>query len=119
VALRILARRYSKVRLGLAFVPVAALLASAPGTARGEDPSMVREGGFGFAAAIVSLGYGPLKLAYALSGLVLGGSSYLWTWGDQQTAMTVVAMSVGGDYVITPAHLGGADDIRFTGDPTQ
>jgi hypothetical protein len=80
-----------------------------------EEPSLVREGGFGAAAALISLCYGPLKLAYAVSGLVLGGGSLLWTWGDQDAALAVVTMSVGGDYVITPDHLGGADDIRFTG----
>jgi hypothetical protein len=64
---------------------------------------------------LISLFYGPLKLAYAISGLTLGGGSFLWTWGDQAAAMAVVNTAVGGDYVITPDHLGGAADIRFTG----
>lgn len=118
-----LARRFTNLRrglvCGLVWLPLVTLLALAPGTASAEGESLVKEGGFGLASAVVSLGYGPLKLAYALSGIVLGGGSYLWTWGDQTTAMTVVAMSIGGDYVITPRHLGGIDDIRFTGNPAK
>jgi hypothetical protein len=109
--------RIGKTRHGLALLPVVALLAGAPTSAWAGEQSLVREGGFGFASAVVSVLYGPLKLVYATSGLLLGGSSFLWTWGDQDTAMTIVSMSVGGDYVITPAHLGGTDDIRFTGEP--
>ena len=102
---------------GLAILTVVALLAGSPASARADDPSLAWEGGIGAAAAVASLLYGPLKLAYAISGLALGCGSFLWTWGDQDAAMTVVSMSVGGDYVITPDHLGGADDIRFTGKP--
>ena len=80
------------------------------------EPGLLREGSFGAASAAASLVYGPLKLGYAVGGLLLGGSTLLWTWGDQDTAMTLVHMSLGGDYVITPDHLGGADDIRFTGE---
>jgi len=119
VTLRTMATRNSTLRRGLVWLPLVTLLAVAPGTASAEGESIIKEGGFGLAAAVVSLGYGPLKLAYALSGIVLGGGSYLWTWGDQTTAMTVVAMSIGGDYVITPRHLGGIDDVRFTGNPAR
>jgi len=107
-------------RRGIALLSLLALVTvavAAPGRARAAEQSLMSEGGFGLASAVVSLLYGPLKLAYAVSGLALGGSSFLWTWGDQDTAMTIVAMSVGGDYVITPGHLGGVKDIRFTGVP--
>lgn len=110
-------RLRGSARRGLAVLPVVALLVGAPGNARAGEQSLAREGGFGFASALVSFLYAPLKLVYAVSGLALGGGSFLWTWGDKEVAMTVVSMSVGGDYVITPAHLGGADDIRFTGNP--
>lgn len=92
----------------VAFAPSAASAAS-------DDPSLLREGGFGATAAVASLLYGPVKLVYAVSGVVLGGLSFLWTWGDGDTASTVVNMSLGGDYVITPDHLVGDTDIRFTG----
>lgn len=97
-----------------AFVFAFGMTASAPASA-GEDPSLVREGGIGLSSALLSLGYGPVKMVYALSGTLIAGTSYLYTWGNREVAMKVVRMSVGGDYVITPAHLRGADEIRFTG----
>lgn len=110
-------QRSSPLRRGSALLAAAAMLAGSPSSAEEEHPSLLREGGFGAAAALVSMFYGPLKLAYASSGLALGSGSFLWTWGDQEAAMAVVTMSLGGDYVITPDHLRGTDDIRFTGEP--
>ena len=80
-----------------------------------DDPSLLREGGLGAASALISMVYSPLKLVYAASGLALGSSSFLWTWGDRDAAMAVVKNSVGGDYVITPDILRGAANLRFTG----
>lgn len=108
-------QRSSPIRRGSALLAVAALLVGSPATARVRDPSLVREGGLGAAAAVISLVYCPLKLLYAVSGIVLGGSSFVWTWGDRDSAMAVVNTSVGGDYVVTPEHLGGSADLRFTG----
>jgi hypothetical protein len=100
------------------------LLAGPPAAAQPEDPqpedsSLVREAGFGAAAALISLVYCPLKLLYAASGIALGGGSFLWTWGDSDAAMAVVDTSVGGDYVVTPEVLGGSADLRFTGEPVE
>lgn len=108
-------QRSSPVRRGSALLAVAVLLAGSPAAARVEDPSLVREGGLGAAAALISLVYCPLKLLYAASGIALGSGSFLWTWGDRDAAMAVVDTSVGGDYVITPEILGGSADLRFTG----
>ncbi len=81
-----------------------------------ENPSLLREGGLGATAALISLVYCPFKLLYAASGIALGSGSFIWTWGDRDAAMAVVTTSVGGDYVITPEHLGGAADLRLTGE---
>jgi hypothetical protein len=80
-----------------------------------KNPSLLREGGLGAAAALISFVYCPLKLLYAASGIALGSSSFLWTWGDRDAAMAVVNTAVGGDYVVTPEHLGGSANLRFTG----
>ena len=80
-----------------------------------EDPSILTEGGLGATSALLSLAYGPVKLAYAASGLLLGSGSFLWTWGDRDSAMAIVNTAVGGDYVITPEHLRGSDEIHLTG----
>jgi hypothetical protein len=108
-------QRSSPWRRGSALFAVVALLAGSPAAARVENPSLFREGGLGATAALLSLVYGPLKLVYALSGIALGSGSFVWTWGDRDAAMAVVNTSVGGDYVITPEHLSGTADLRFTG----
>ena len=108
-------QRSSPVRRGSALLAVAASLAGVPAAAQVEGPSLLREGGLGAASALVSLFYGPLKITYAASGMLLGIGSFLWTWGDQDAAMAMVQTSLGGDYVITPEHLRGIEDIRFTG----
>jgi hypothetical protein len=110
-------QRSSPLRRGSALLAVAGLLAGTPAAAQPEDQSLVREAGLGAAAALISFVYCPLKLLYAASGIALGSGSFLWTWGDQDAAMTIVNTSVGGDYVVTPEVLGGSADLRFTGDP--
>jgi hypothetical protein len=80
-----------------------------------EDPSLLTEGGLGATSCLLSLVYGPFKLAYAASGILIGSGSYLWTWGDRDASMAIVNTAVGGDYVITPEHLRGADEIHITG----
>jgi len=107
--------RSSPLRYGAAVLAVVFGIAASSAASAGEDPSLVREGGIGMASALLSLGYGPLKMVYALSGTLLAGTSFLYTWGNREVAMKVARMSLGGDYVITPAHLRGADEIRFTG----
>jgi hypothetical protein len=96
---------------------VAGLIALGASEARAlpEDRSLLQEGGTGASAAVVSLFYSPVKLLYAVGGLTVACASFLWTWGDRDTAMTVVTTSLGGDYVITPEHLLGRRDFRFTG----
>lgn len=108
-------RRSSPLRRGAALLAIASALAGGSASAEVENPSLLREGGFGATAALISMGYAPLKLAYAFSGLVLGTGSLLWTWGDQEVAKTLWTKSMGGDYVVTPDHLGGIDELRFTG----
>ncbi len=110
-----MAQRSSPLRRGSALFAVVALLAGSPASAQVQNQSIIREGGLGAAAALISMVYSPFKLLYAASGIALGSGSFLWTWGDRDAAMAVVSTSVGGDYVITPEHLGGAADLRLTG----
>jgi len=105
------------VRRGSAFLAVAVLFAGSPAAAGVKDQSLLRECGLGAAAALASFVYSPLKLFYAASGIVLGSSSYMWSWGDRDAAMAVMRTAVGGDYVVTPENLGGSVDLHFTGEP--
>jgi hypothetical protein len=109
-------QRSSPSRRGFALLAVVAVfVAGAPASAELEDPSLLAEGGLGATSALISLVYGPFKLAYAASGIALGSGSFLWTWGDRDSAMAIVNTAVGGDYVITPEHLRGSDEIHLTG----
>jgi hypothetical protein len=74
-----------------------------------------RESGLGAAAAISSLVYGPIKLVYALGGLVIGGFAWAFTAGDTEVASTVFTRSLRGTYVITPEILVGEEPLEFIG----
>jgi hypothetical protein len=95
---------------------VSALFAGVPATAdEYGDESLLMEGGLGATSALISLVYAPFKLTYAVTGIVLGSGSFVWTWGDRDSSMAIIHTAVGGDYVITPEHLRGSDDIQLTG----
>ena len=69
----------------------------------------------GAGSAVCTVVYSPLKVAYAASGLVVTGLAFLWSFGDTEVAGTLWRTTVGGDYVVTPSHLEGRSDLRFTG----
>lgn len=94
---------------------LAAVLALAPPAARAEEDSLAYEGVIGVGAAVCTLVYGPLKLAYAAGGLVVSGLAWLWSAGDTGVAGPIFAASLGGDYVVTPAHLEGRRPLEFVG----
>ncbi len=92
------------------------LLAASPVAAgSGEDESLGRQGGLGVAAAATTLLYTPLKLAYALTGSVVGGLAWLFSAGDNEVAAPIFSAALRGDYVITPEHLTGRQEIEFFG----
>jgi hypothetical protein len=90
------------------------MLALAPQVARADD-SMESEAGLGAASAVCSLFYGPVKVVYALSGLIFGGLAWGLSGGDSDVLRAVVTPSVRGDYVITPALLRGERPLEFFG----
>ena len=71
--------------------------------------------GTGAVAALSSLVYGPLKMAFALTSMVAGGVAYLFTVGDEATARKVAGPGFAGDYVITRHHITGDRDLEFFG----
>ena len=91
---------------------VAAPSASFAGSKASETS---REGGLGAAAAVSSLIYGPVKLIYAIGGLLVGSIAWGLTAGDSQVAETVFTRSVRGNYVITPDMLTGEQKLNFIG----
>ena len=96
---------------------LAAVLVAAPSLSMAEDSAaeVSKESGIGAASALSSLIYGPVKLVYAVGGLVVGSFAYAFTAGDTEVAGKVFTRSLRGDYVITPALLTGEDSLEFIG----
>ena len=90
------------------------MIALAPQAARAGE-SVQSEAGLGAAAALITLVYGPVKVVYALSGLVFGGMAWGLSGGDSDVLRAVITPSVRGDYVITPALLRGERPLEFFG----
>ena len=108
--------RTREMRLATASAILCALLALAPATAFAEEStSMGKSAGIGVGSAFASLIYAPVKLCYAIGGLVVGGLAWGFSGGDNDVAMVVLTPSVLGDYVITPRILTGDDTLEFFG----
>ena len=100
----------------------ASLLLWAPAVAWSADGDLAdtaSEGGLGAAAALASLVYGPLKLAYSLGGATVAGGAWIFSGGDSEVADTVLTRAVRGTYVITPEALRGETEIEFVGRAPQ
>jgi hypothetical protein len=110
-------RKSRGVLRGLLVGVLAVTLLGAPsvGFAGGKASETSREGGLGAAAAISSLVYAPVKLIYALGGLVVGGFAWAFTAGDSEVAEKVFTRSLRGTYVITPGILLGEESLEFIG----
>ena len=103
----------SRVAGGLAAVAIAL----APGAAVAEsDAAMIgTDLGLGVAATLSSLLYGPVKVVYATGGCIVGGFAWVFSGGDNETALAVVIPAVRGDYVVTPEALRGDRALEFYG----
>jgi hypothetical protein len=88
----------------------------APTTARADmSDNLAAEGGLGTGAALITLVYAPVKLAYATGGVVIATTTFFWTLGNRQVASAMVRSSLAGDYVVTPSHLLGRERFHFKG----
>jgi hypothetical protein len=102
-------------------VTIAASLLAAPSLALAGDHTkeVSKESGLGAAAAVSSLFYSPVKLVYAVGGLVIGSLAWVFTAGDTDVADKVYVRSLRGTYVITPEILRGEQPLVFIGrDPS-
>jgi len=75
--------------------------------------------GIGVASFLVSIPYGAAKIVTALMGGIVGGFTYLFSGFNRHAADQVWYTTIPGDYIITPDHLRGKRDIRFTGVPPE
>lgn len=95
-------------------VMVAALgLAAAPAAAQEGD--YLYDAGIGTACVFTNVLYMPAKFVYATLGGVTGGLAYLLTGLNFETAEKIWTPSLGGNYVVTPAHLRNEQTLYFSG----
>ena len=69
----------------------------------------------GLGCLLVAPVYGAAKLAFAISGAMVGGLAWAFSGGDMATANSVWNPTLQGTYVITPDHLKGTEPIHFIG----
>ncbi len=105
------------LRRGLGALVLVAALAASPAAAQSESTGA--EGAWGAGAALASLIYGPIKVVYAIGGTVVGGLAWVYSGGDREIMQPILDASLRGDYVITPRHLRGEEQIEFIGRSAQ
>jgi hypothetical protein len=95
---------------------LSAALAASPLAAHAQEEES--SGGSGFAgvgAMLCTLVYSPLKIAYAASGLVVGGMAWVWSFGTMRVTRPLFRAALRGDYVVAPEHLTGERKLVFIG----
>lgn len=91
---------------------VSTIVTAAP---RAEAGSYASDAGIGTACVFVNLIYMPAKLAYAALGGITGGFAYVLTGLNYDAASRIWTPSLGGNYVVTPAHLRNEQTLYFSG----
>jgi hypothetical protein len=98
-----------------------AAMASAPSTARAqygeyeEEPAAAASPWTGWGAMLCTVVYSPIKIAYAASGLVVGGMAWMWSFGSSRVTRPIFTAALRGDYVVAPEHLTGERRLEFIG----
>ena len=103
--------RINAMRVGVVVGVLVLLLQASPASAESKSSNA----GWGSAAALSSLIYGPVKMTYSLLGAVFGGIAWGLSGGDSDVMNAVITPAVRGDYVITPSHLRGERPVEFIG----
>jgi hypothetical protein len=109
-----------EVRMVVVLVALSVCLAPVAWAAEknnGANPAAVI--GLGVASFLCSVPYGAAKVALAIVGGVTGAFTYVLSGFDKKAADSVWYTTIEGDYVVTPDHLRGKKDLRFTGVPPE
>jgi hypothetical protein len=108
------------VRMVVVLVAVAVCLTPVAGAAEtrdGDNPAA--DMGLGVASFLCSVPYGAAKVALAIVGGITGAFTYVLSGLDKKAADAVWYTTIEGDYLVTPDHLRGKKDLRFTGVPPE
>ena len=109
-----------RIALRMAVVILALAVCLAPvaqAAEKADETSLPADLGLGVASFLCTLPYGAIKMVTSLLGGVVGGFTYVLSGLDMRAAEAVWYTTIEGDYVITPDHLRGKKDLRFTGIP--
>jgi len=79
------------------------------------EADYAKDAGMGVACVFINVLYMPAKLVYATLGGLTGSLAYLLTGLNYEVADRVWAPSLGGNYVVTPAHLRNEQTLYFSG----
>jgi hypothetical protein len=101
------------MKRGILVAVIAIVLAGSVRPAQAD--SFIYDFGIGAGAVAANIFYIPGKLVYAILGGVTGGLTYLVTGFNYEVAERVWTPSLGGDYVVTRAHLLSEDVLYFSG----
>jgi hypothetical protein len=106
------------MRMAVVILALAVCLAPvAQAAEKADEANLPADLGLGVASFFCTLPYGAIKLVTSLLGSVVGGFTYVLSGFDSRAANAVWYTTIEGDYVITPDHLLGKKDLRFTGVP--
>ena len=85
--------------------------------ASAEEAASVDTKAVGLQAAswLLTVPYGAVKSAYALSGGMVGGLAWVATGGNMEPAKGVWVPSMTGDYIVHPENLTGEKRLQFVG----
>jgi hypothetical protein len=83
--------------------------------AQAEDPTSLGDAMLGISSAVCTLVYTPVKMVYAAAGVGVGSLVWLFSAGNTEAMNTVLKITAGGDYTVTPEHLRGIRVLKFTG----
>jgi hypothetical protein len=109
-------RTMRKMRVALVAASLWIALAAPVRAAEGGGGSFTRDFGYGTACVFVNLLYMPAKFVYATLGGLTGGFAYLLTGLNYDVAERIWQPSLGGNYVVTPAHLRNEQTLYFSGE---
>jgi hypothetical protein len=102
------------MRQWIGAVVLAAFLAAPSGAAE-SGGNYLYDAGIGTACVLINVLYMPAKLVYAGLGGITGTFAYLLTGLNFEVAARIWTPSLGGNYVVTPAHLRNEETLYFSG----
>lgn len=107
------------MRMLVVIMALALCVAPVAGAAEKDNGDPAVDIGLGVASFLCSVPYGAAKVVTALLGGIVGSFTYVLSGFDKKAADAVWYTTIEGDYVVTPDHLRGKKDLRFTGVPPE